>query len=57
MEKLKSAVRPVIVLCLLGTIIAMWLRGMPVPQELRWSFVIVIIEYFGERAIKRIKEM
>ncbi|MCD6453567.1 MAG: hypothetical protein J7K77_04710 [Dehalococcoidales bacterium] len=52
----KSIVRPFIIVwgCIIYGFCVM--KGVVIPQPLSWLISAVIIEYFGERAIKRFKE-
>lgn len=54
-ELIKSAVRPFIIVW--GFIVygICVMTGIEAPQPLVWLITAVIIEYFGERAIKRFK--
>ena len=55
-DLIRSLVRPFIIIW--GFIVygISVMTGMEIPQLLTWLVTAVIIEYFGERAIKRFKE-
>ena len=55
-EFVKSLVRPFIIIW--GFIVygISVMTGAEIPQPLTWLVTAVIIEYFGERAMKRFKE-
>jgi len=55
-ELIKSAVRPFIIIW--GFIVygICVMNKMEIPQPLAWLITAVIIEYFGERAFKRLKK-
>ena len=53
---IRSIVRPFIILWGFVVYGACVINGIEVPQLLTWLITAIIIEYFGERAIKRFKE-
>jgi len=55
-DLLKSLVRPLIIIW--GFIVygICVMTGVEIPPPLTWLVIAVIIEYFGERAMKRFKE-
>lgn len=56
-ELLKSAVRPFIIIWGFVVYGVCIMTQIEVPQPLIWLITGVIIEYFGERAVKRMREM
>ena len=55
-ELLKSAVRPFIIIWGFLVYGICVMTGVDIPQPLLWLITAVITEYFGERALKRLKE-
>jgi hypothetical protein len=54
--KVKTFVRPVLVLVLLGAVIVGHFVNNPLPQWLQTVFLAMTTWYFGERAYKRARE-
>lgn len=54
--KVKTYVRPIIVLALLGAVVAAPFTNVALPDWMVWAFMGTAAEYFGERAFKRARE-
>jgi len=55
-EMFKAMVRPFIIISSWVTLLAMWREGITPPLELKVIVETITLEYFGERAKKRIKK-
>jgi hypothetical protein len=57
LEFIKGAVRPSVVWLSFGLLIYCIVSGTSVDNLVRWLIIAIIGEYFGERAVKRLREM
>jgi len=55
-EFIKALIRPFIIVWGLSTYTACLFNSVEMPELLTWLVGIIVLEYFGERAIKRLKE-
>lgn len=57
LEFWKGMVRPYLIIFSWTMISIMWLLQLPIPILLQAVATGIVVEYFGERALKRVKEV
>ena len=57
LEFIKGIVRPSIVWCSFSLLTYCVILGTPIHDIVRWVIIAIVGEYFGERAVKRLREM